>query len=97
MTATASQYEAANADYRARTTDEKLAIWKKILAGKRFEQVRDFLIVKGGPVPTVRSSVIHLPTGLWRGFDLSYQEAVRRLRENPQQDPELIHVLFEVA
>lgn len=82
--------------YRAYTDGEKIALWKKVLGDRKMEQVREFLVTERGPDPKARSFIIHLPSGLWRGFETCFPATVWMLRQNPGADTELLNLLFEI-
>ncbi|MCX6900781.1 MAG: hypothetical protein NT105_19050 [Verrucomicrobia bacterium] len=91
-----SESQSWNSLYRALTPEKKLGVWQKILSGRRFERVREFLVAERGPDPKARSFIIHLPTGLWRGFETAYQVTRWQLMNRPGADAELLNLLFEV-
>jgi hypothetical protein len=68
----------------------------RMLDGVRHERIRDFVVADGTQFKkeSARSVIFHIPSGLWHGFTLSYEQAVERLRNTPEADEELLQMLF---
>jgi len=77
-------------------TKRRKKLWTSILKGKcEFKFIRDFLVSEGKLFKS-ESVIMHVPSGIWRGFNMPYQVAVERLESTTQGDDELISTIFEV-
>lgn len=77
-------------------SESNRALLRTILRGVRHEFVRDFVVIEQFGTASSPSTILHLPSGRWRGFTLPYQRARRMLNEHPEQDQDLVSMVFEV-
>ena len=67
-----------------------------ILNDAKHERIRDFIVAEGIGQINSPSIIVHVPSGMWRGFSLSYNDARHRLLASPEEDKELVKLIFEV-
>lgn len=88
-----------NAVFRQLSREKKTEIIERMVGDLPHEYVRDWLIADGAAFKAkVEPSVImHLPSGLWKGFRLPYDVAVEMLKAKPEADSELLKIIYRVG
>ena len=75
----------------------KLGLCRSLFSGRQ-EVRRDFVLFDTAWYPGFHSeaALLHLPSMLWRGLNLSFEQALKLL-DDPDHDKELIRGIYEVA
>lgn len=77
--------------------DKKVDFFDDLLGETDHKFIRDWVVTdsrnwRNSQSPTV---ITHLLTGVWRGFNMTFDHAVDSLKEHPEQDGELLRVIYE--
>lgn len=78
-----------------RSLEQKYEFFESFLATVKHERVRDFIVTEPKGEIDSPSVIIHVPSGMWHGMSLTYEETLATLRGFPEADDELISFLFE--
>ena len=78
------------------TEQQKEAFFIEMLKDVKYQRVRDFLVSEPPKNFDVLSLIIHVPSGMWKGFDMPYIEALQEiLSYSPEKDEKMVQLLFE--
>jgi hypothetical protein len=71
---------------------------KKIFGTHRHFCIREFIVIDGTKCHGVssKSLVYHVAGGIWKGYDIQFEELVEFLNLHPEKDEELIMSIFSV-
>ena len=62
---------------------------------KRWEKIRDFALIEPNRGFGSRIVIFHIPSGVWKGFSLDFEDAKEKL-SNSNGDKDLLDFLFQV-
>lgn len=71
---------------------------KKACGNRRHVRIREFMVIEAKKFndPRTQSLAYHVAGGLWRGFDIPFEEFVAILKADSERDEELIMSIYSV-